>query len=107
MPFTTYLGVENKQVLIRVYQLIDTGIEHLGIIRTDEGERIIGVLFRKYPRKPYDLNDLDFFDILTLKENYIHLFDGPVDNFTWLRIKQSGTYTIHFDIICIFFFFFI
>ena len=69
------LVVENNQVLIRVYELIDTDTEHLGIIHTDVGERIIGVLFRKYPREPDDLNDFEFFDILTLKENFIHLFE--------------------------------
>ena len=47
--FLNLLGVENNQVLIREYELIDTDIEHLGIIRTDVGERIIGVLFTKYP----------------------------------------------------------
>ena len=39
------LGVENNQVLIRVYELTDTDIEHLGMIRTDVGERILGALF--------------------------------------------------------------
>ena len=34
-----------------------------------------------------------------LKENFIHLLEEPVDDFTWLRIKQSGTYTIRFDLI--------
>ena len=48
------------------------------------------------------INDLEFvvFVILTLKENFIHLFEEPADNFTWLRIKQPGTYTIHFNLIC-------
>ena len=27
------------------------------------------------------------------------LFEEPVDTVTWLRIKQPGTYTIHFDLI--------
>ena len=57
------LGVENNQVLIRVYELTDTDIEHLGMIRTNVGERIIGALFRKYPREPDEINDLDFFFI--------------------------------------------
>ena len=94
------LGVENNQVLIRVYELIDINIEHLGLIHTDVGERIIGALFRKYPHEPADLNDFECFYILTLKENFIHLFEEPADNFTWLSIKQSRTYTIHFDLIC-------
>ena len=51
------LGVENNQVLIRVYELIGTDIEHLGMIRTDVGERIIGTLIRKYPREPDEIND--------------------------------------------------
>ena len=34
-----------------------------------------------------------------LKEYFIHLLEEPVDDFTWLRIKQPGTYTIHFDLI--------
>ena len=55
------LGVENNQVLIRVYGLTDTDIEHLGMIRTNVGERIIGALFRKYPREPDEINDLEFF----------------------------------------------
>ena len=84
-----------------MYELTDTNIEHLGLIRTDVGERIIGALFRKYPREPDDLNDFEFFDILTLKENFVHLFEEPADNFSWLKIKQSGTYTIHFNLICI------
>ena len=29
----------------------------------------------------------------------LHLFEEPVDNFTWLRIKQPGTYTTHFYLI--------
>ena len=94
------LGVENNQVLIRVYELIDTDIEHLGMIRTDVGERIIRALFRKYLREPDEITDLDCFVILTFRENFIHLFEAPVDNFTWLRIKQPGTYTIHFNLIC-------
>ena len=57
------LGVENNQILIRVCELIDTDIEHLGMIRTDVGEIIIGDLFRKYPREPDEINDLDFFFI--------------------------------------------
>ena len=68
------LGVENNQVLIRMYELIDADIEHLGMIRTDVGKRIIGALFRKYPREPDEINHLEFFDILTLKKNlYIYL----------------------------------
>ena len=37
--------------------------------------------------------------MFTLKEYFFHLFEEPADDVTWLRIKQSGTYTIHFDLI--------
>ena len=68
-----FLGVENNQVLIREYVIIDT-----------------------------DFSLLDtyiFFQIFTLKEYFIHLLEEPVDDTTWLRIKQPVTYTIHFDLI--------
>ena len=45
------------------------------------------------------MNDFGFFHMFTLKEYFIHLLEEPVDDFTWLRIKQPGTYTIHFDLI--------
>ena len=35
-------------------------------------------------------------DMFTLKEIVFHLFEEPADDVTWLRIKQPGTYTIHF-----------
>ena len=39
--------------------------------------------------------------MFTLKEDFMsHLLEEPVDDITWLRIKQLGTYTIHFDLIC-------
>ena len=41
----------------------------------------------------------EFVDIFTLKEYFIHLLDEPVDDVTWLRIQQPGTYSIHFDLI--------
>ena len=34
-----------------------------------------------------------------LKEYFFHLLEKPVGDVTWLRIKQPGTYTIHFDLI--------
>ena len=37
-------------------------------------------------------------NFLTLKKIFIHLLEEPVDAVTWLRIKQPGTYTIHFDL---------
>ena len=48
---------------------------------------------------PDDTNIYEFIDIFTLKEYFIHLLEKPVDDVTWLRIKQPGTYTIHFDLI--------
>ena len=98
------LGVENNQVLIRKYELIGTTFEYDGGLRLDEVGRIIEAFFIKYPNEPDDISNLecfDCFDIFTLKENFmLHLFEEPVDNITWLRIKQPGTYTIHFDLIC-------
>ena len=44
-------------------------------------------------------NTHEFIDSFTLKEYFIHLLEEPVDDSTWLRIKQPGTYTIHFDLI--------
>ena len=39
-------------------------------------------------------------DGFVLKENLMsHLFEEPVDTVTWLKIKQPGTYTIHFYLI--------
>ena len=35
---------------------------------------------------------------LRLKNIFFHLFEKPADDVTWLRIKQSGTYTIHFEL---------
>ena len=29
----------------------------------------------------------------------LHLFEEPAGDYTWLRIKQPGTYTIHLDLI--------
>ena len=34
-----------------------------------------------------------------LKEYFLHLFEKPADDVTWLRIKQPGIYTILFDLI--------
>ena len=92
------LGVENNQVLIRKYGFeIHGDFEYFGDTFADERGRIIGALFSKYPRAPDD--KIRFINIFTLKEYFIHLFGQPVDYHSWLRIKQSGTYTIHFDLI--------
>ena len=38
-------------------------------------------------------------NMFTLKEYFFHLFEEPADDVTWLKNKQPGTYTIHFDLI--------
>ena len=48
---------------------------------------------------PTLINTHEFIDIFTLKEYFIHLFEEPADDVTWLRIKEPGTYTIHFGLI--------
>ena len=95
------LGVENNLVLIRKYEIIDTDFEHNVRLRIDEEGRVIGTSFsyRKHPHVPDDTNTYGFIGIFTLKEYFLHLFEEPVDDVTWLRIKQPGTYTIHFDLI--------
>ena len=41
-----------------------------------------------------------YLDGFELKENLMsRLFEEHVDTVTWLRVKQPGTYTIHFDLI--------
>ena len=55
--------------------------------------------FRKHQIPPVEFDEFELFDMFTLKENFIHLLEEPVDDITWLRIKQPGTYTIHFDLI--------
>ena len=85
--------VENSQVLLMKYELIDTGIRHVY-------DFVDVPLFRKYPSVPDDIDTHEYFDIFTLKENFmLHLLEEPVDDITWLRNKQPGTYTIHFDLI--------
>ena len=79
MPFKTFLGVENNQELIRIYELTDT-----------DTERVI--------RLPLDERG-QFIEMFTLREYFIHLFEESVDTVTWLRIKQLGTHTINFDLI--------
>ena len=76
-------------------ELTDTDIEHVGITFTDERGSIIEALFRKHQHEPDDINESRFIDIFTLKEYFIHLLEEPVDFYTWLGIKQPGTYTIH------------
>ena len=90
-----FLGVVNNQVLTREYEII--GTDFLMFIREREN---IGnsFVFRKYPAIE-DTNNYEFLYLFTLKEYFIHLFEEPADDVTWLRIKQPGTYTIHFDLI--------
>ena len=94
-----FLGVVNNQVLKREYKITGTDFRYAGGFTSDEGGRIIGALFRNYPYEPDDINDFRFIDTFTLKEYFIHLLEEPVDTVTWLRMKQPGTYTIHFDLI--------
>ena len=87
--------------LQKKYEIIDTDFENFGVARlhTERGNIGTSVLFRKYPRTQDDTNTCEFIDIFTLKEYFIHLLEEPIDDVTWLRIKQPGTYTIYFDLI--------
>ena len=97
----TFLGVENNQVLIRKYEIIGADFEKLTTPLIDKRGRHIGtsVLFVNRHLVPTLTNPHEFIDIFTLKEYFFHLLEKPVDDVTWLRIKQPGTYTIHFDLI--------
>ena len=88
-----FLGVENNQVLIRKYEII--GTDFRTYIAGEEGR----ALYNKYPLL-HDTNGYEFINIFMLKEYFLHLLEKPVDDVTWLRIKQPGTYSIHFDLIC-------
>ena len=74
-----FLGVENNQVLIRVYELTDIDIGRVIRLPLDERGQ--------------------FIDMFTLKEYFVQHFEEPVDTVALLRIKQPGTFTIHFDLI--------
>ena len=73
------LGVENNRVLLRKYELIGGNFEYDDGFRLDEGGRISEAFFIKYPSEPDDISNLEFFeffDIFTLKENFmLHLFE--------------------------------
>ena len=86
-------GVENNQVLIRKYEIIGTDFRHI----TSAGDG--SVFFIKSSHELDDTNTYKFIDNFTLKEYFIHLLEEPVDDVTWLRIKQPGTYTTHFELI--------
>ena len=93
-----FLGVENNQISIRKYEIIDADFGYNRSEGADE-RGIIDIRFRKHSRQPDDTNTYKVIDIFALKEYFIHLLEKPVDDVTWLRIKQPGTYTIVFDLI--------
>ena len=104
------LGVENNQVLLMKYELMDVEIKLYSFNRSPTG-RIVDALFERSLREvdspeTYETDTTTttylrgYLDGFELKENLIsHLFEEPVDTVTWLKIKQPGTYTIHFDLI--------
>ena len=53
----------------------------------------------KYLYVPGDTNEFAFIEIFTLKEYFLYLFEEPADTVTRLKIKQPGTYIIHFYLI--------
>ena len=101
MPFKTYLALKNNLVLIRKYEIIGTDFEHFRVagIHSERGHLGTSFVFRTYLRLQDFSNTYEFLDMFTLKEYFIHLLEEPVGDVTWLRIKQPGTYTIHFDLI--------
>ena len=94
-----FLGVVNNQVLMREYEIINADFRQIAVLHNDEEGGITRAYFIKHPREPDDINHFRFIDIFTFKEYFIHLLEKTVDNVTWLRIKQPGTYTIHLDLI--------
>ena len=96
-------GVENNQVLIRKYEIIGVDFEHAGVVYGNVNDResyVVDDKFKKYPPGSDDFADYECIDIVMLKEFVFHLLEKPVDDVKWLRIKQPGTYIIHFDLIC-------
>ena len=95
-------GVGNNQVLRRKYEIIGVNFDLVGGYygNPNDRESYIAVdRFEKYPPGSGDFADYKFIDMFTLTEYFIHLSEEPVDVSTWLRIKQPGIYTIHFDLI--------
>ena len=82
-------GVTNK---IRKYEIIGANFVCIN--------KETPFVFRKDSMQPGQTNTYEFIDMFTLKEYFFHLLEKLVDDVTWLIIKQSGTYTIHFDLIC-------
>ena len=66
---------------------------HIG----EEGRRT-SFLFRKHPILPGEIDEFEFIDFYA-NRIFFHLFEEPADTVAWLKIKQPGTYTIHFDLI--------
>ena len=90
-------GVENNQVLIRKYEIIGASFKSIReVIHKKRGISESSLVFTRHPIVD-DHNTYEFIDTFTLKEYVFHLFEEPADDVTWLRIKQPGTYTIHFD----------
>ena len=96
-----FLGVVNNQELIRECEIIGTDFVHIVRFRIDEEGRNIEApfLFMNYPSTRDEIEEFEFLDTFTLKEYLKHLLEKLADDVTWLRIKQPGTYTIHFDLI--------
>ena len=101
------LGVENNQVLLMKYELIFLEIKLNSFNRLPTG-RIEDTIFERSHRAAiaYEVASIHttyhsgYLVGFELKENLMsRLFEEPVDTVTWLRIKQPGTYTIHFDLI--------
>ena len=104
-----FFGVENNQVLLMKYELMALDIEFYSFNRSTTG-RIVDAIFEKSSREVVSYETVTttttysgeyLVNFVTLKGNFMsHLFEEPVDTATWLRIKQPGTYIIHFDLIC-------
>ena len=68
------LGVENNQVFIREYELIDADLEYIGRLQHDTRGRIIDALFLKYPRVPDDIVVFEYFNFLSLKKILSYIY---------------------------------
>ena len=81
------------------YELMGVYIKLYSFNRSSTG-RIVNTIFeRSHEADTFAYSD-NYLDGFVLKVNLMsHLFEEPVDTVTWLKIKQHGTYTIHFDLI--------
>ena len=94
-----FLGVVNNQVLIRKYEIICASFKNIReVIHPEREMSKSSLVFTRYPIVD-DHNTYEFIDTFTLKEYFFHLFEEPADDVTGSRIKQPGTYAIHFDLI--------